>query len=99
MQVIIVDVQTCRLRIVSTTEGTKQEGINKKEEEKRPKYLMRCNQEGLEFKPFVLDSFKSSYSVSKAKRNSVGDGDGTEQANYHTVLLHFSSLSFELIHP
>jgi hypothetical protein len=42
---------------IAVVSGTKQEGIKKKEEEKRAKYLLRCNQEGLEFKPFVLDSF------------------------------------------
>jgi hypothetical protein len=45
---------------IAVASGTKQEGIKKKEEEKRAKYLLRCNQEGLE-----ADDLKIS--VSKAE--------------------------------
>lgn len=42
---------------VAVISGTSHEGIKKKEAEKRTKYLLKCSEENLEFKPFVLDSF------------------------------------------
>jgi hypothetical protein len=51
------DVSIEKVIVLAVVSGKKQEGIKKMEEEKRAKYLLRCNQEGLEFKPFVLDSF------------------------------------------
>jgi hypothetical protein len=74
------------LRIKSIIErlvvpGTKQEGINKKEEEKRAKYLMRCNQGGLEFKPFVLDSFERMRNCENDYLN-YADGLNVSKAKY-----------------
>ena len=42
---------------VAVVSGKGDEGIKRKEAEKRTKYLLKCNVENLEFKPFVLDSF------------------------------------------